>query len=303
MAAARPRGQTRRSPWPKVRYFLGFGAPGLLVYACFVLAPILLSLGYSLTNAGPFVTETRFVGLANYRELLTDADFLRSLRVTTVLTLIVVVVPNVGGLGVALLLDRRGWLYNALRSVFFVPMVLSSVVVSIVWMTMLSDDGLVNTLLRQLGVAHPPGWLSDPGLALYSVASIMSWQLLGFCTVVYLAGLQGVPQSLLEAAEIDGAGPWRRFRNVTWPLLAPSLTINTVMLLITAFKAYDHIQVLTKGGPGTGTTATIAFDIIQVAFTQSHTGEASAMAITMLVVIAVVASVALRLLQKREVDL
>ncbi|WP_329565095.1 carbohydrate ABC transporter permease [Streptomyces sp. NBC_01361] len=293
----------RRSPWPAVRHFLGFGAPGLLFYACFVVAPIALSVGYSFTNANQFAPHTRFVGLDNYTELLTDDTFLTALKVTTILSLVIVIVPNVAGLAVAVLLDRRGRLYHALRGVFFVPVVLSSVVVSVVWQAMLTDDGLVNTLLRSAGVSSPPGWLSDPDLALYSVGFIISWQMLGFCAVVYLAGLQGVPGELREAAQLDGAGPWLQFRKVTWPMLAPALTINTVMLLITGFKAYDHIQVLTAGGPGTGTTATLAFSVVRTGFTANRTGEASAMALLMLVIVAAVSSVALRFLQRREVDL
>lgn len=287
----------------RLAYLLSFVAPGVLVYVCFVLAPITLSFGYSLTNASLYVPQTRFVGLRNYLNVLTDPAFLTSLKVTTILTLIVVIVPNVGGVAIAVLLDRRSWLYNALRSVFFLPVVLSSVVVSVVWMAMLQDDGLVNTVLRGLGVENPPGWLSDPDLALYTIGVVMSWQMLGFCTVVYLAGLQGVPPSLQEAASIDGAGPWTRFRKITWPMLAPALTTNTVMLLISGFKAYDHVQVLTSGGPGVGTTTTVALNVIQVGFTANRTGEASAMAIVMLVIIAVISGVALRILNRREVEL
>ncbi len=290
----------RRTSWS---YPLVFASPGLLVYACFVLAPIALSVGYSLTNADLFNTGTEYVGVRNYRTLLGDDAFLKSLRVTTVLTLVIVILPNVGGVAVALLLDRRGWLYNALRGVFFVPVVLSSVVVSVVWMAMLSDEGLINTILRRVGVESPPGWLSDPGLALYTIGFVISWQMLGFCAVVYLAGLQGVPPSLLEAAQIDGAGPWLRFRTVTWPMLAPAMTLNTVMLLITGFKAYDHVQVLTAGGPGLGTTATIAFNVVQIGFAENRTGLSSALAVTMLVIVAVVSSLVLYVLKRREVDL
>ncbi|MCO6011301.1 sugar ABC transporter permease [Actinoallomurus purpureus] len=293
----------RRPVWPRVWHFLSFGAPGVLVYVCFVLAPIAVSVGYSLTNYNPFGPKTRFVGLSNYKQLFTDSEFLTSLKVTTILTLIVVIVPNVFGLAVALLLDRRGWLYNALRSVFFTPVVLSSVVVSIIWTRLLADDGLINQALRGVGFSHPPGWLSDPSYALYSVGAILSWQMLGFCVVVYLAGLQGIPQELHEAAEIDGAGPMERFRKITWPLLAPALTINTIVMLITGFKAFDHIQVITNGGPGTGTTATIAFNVLQTGFNANREGYASAMAIVMLVIVAVAAAVALRILQKREVSM
>jgi multiple sugar transport system permease protein len=300
---ARAPARRRRPVLPRLWHFLTFGAPGVLIYVCFVLAPIVISFGYSLTNYNPFNPPTRFVGLRNYRLLASDGEFLTSLRVTTILTLLVVIVPNVLGLAVAVLLDRRGWLYNALRSVFFVPVVLSSVVVSIIWTRLLADDGMVNQLLRGLGVADPPGWLSDPALALYSLASILCWQSLGFCVVVYLAGLQGVPQELNEAAAIDGAGPVMRFWRVTWPLLAPALTINTVVQLISAFKVFDHVQVITKGGPGSGTTATIAFTVLEVGFTANRQGYASAMAIVMLVIIATASAVALKLLQRREVQL
>lgn len=275
----------------------------MLIYLCFVLAPIVISVGYSLTNYNPFRPPTRYVGFHNYRVLFEDEEFLHALKVTTTLTVIVVIVPNVLGLLVALLLDRRGWFYNALRSVFFVPVVLSSVVVSIIWTRMMADDGVVNKALRGLGVHDPPGWLSDPDLAVYSIGIILSWQTLGFCVVVYLAGLQGVPKELHEAAAIDGASPLQRFRNVTWPLLAPALTINTVVQLISAFKVFDHIQVITDGGPGEGTTASIAFTVLRIGFTANRQGYASAMAIVMLVIIAIASAVALKVLRRREVDL
>jgi multiple sugar transport system permease protein len=298
-----PRARRRRFRLDRLWHFTLFAAPGVLVYVCFVLAPIVISFGYSLTNYNPFNPPTEYVGLRNYRILVTDEEFLTSLRVTTILTLIVVIVPNVLGLAIAVLLDRRGWLYNVLRSVFFVPMVLSSVVVSIIWTRLLDNDGPINQLLRALGVDEPPGWLSDPDYALYSVGSILSWQMLGFCVVVWLAGLQGVPHELIEAAAIDGAGPFRRFWKVTWPLLGPALTINTVVLLISAFKIYDHIQVITHGGPGTGTTATIAYVVLETGFTANRQGYASAMAILMLVIIATASAITLKVLQKREVDL
>jgi multiple sugar transport system permease protein len=300
-APAAPR--RRRAVLPRVWHFAGFGAPGLAVYACFVLAPIVVSVGYSLTNYNPFDPPTRYVGLHNYRLLLTDEAFLSSVRVTTILTVIVVVAPNVLGLAIAVLLDRRGWLYRALRSVFFAPRVLSSVVVSIIWTRLLDSEGPVDQALRALGVEHPPGWLSDPGYALYSLGAILSWQMLGFCVVVYLAGLQGVPLELQEAAAMDGAGPGRRFWHVTWPLLAPALTINTVVLMISAFKVFDHVQVITRGGPGEGTTATIAFVVLRTAFEENRGGLASAQAVIMLTVVATASAVALRLLRRREVDL
>ena len=293
----------RSTRWSTAWHFLTFGAPGLVVYLAFVLVPIAMTVGTSLTNRNPANPPTRWVGLRNYTRLFSDTDFTGALKKTVTVTVIVTVGANVLGLLIALLLDRRGWLYNALRSVFFTPVVLSSVVVSVIWQAILTDDGLLNSTLKTLGVHHPPGWLSDPDLALYSVAFIITWQVLGFCVVVYLAGLAGVPAELHEAASIDGANAWVRFRNVTWPMLAPALTINTVMLLITGFKAYDQIQVITNGGPGNGTTSTVAFEVVQTTFTGNHIGYGAAMATVMLCIIAVISVVALRVLQRREVAL
>jgi multiple sugar transport system permease protein len=291
----------RRRRLKAAGYFLGFAAPGLLAYACFVMAPIVLTIGYSFTKVSVFQPDPTFVGLRNYRDMFSGEAFPNALKVTLILSTMVVVIPNVLGLGIALLLDGESWFYRALRGVFFVPVVLSSVVVSVIWTRMLGDDGVVNSALRSLGVRHPPGWLSDPDLAVYSVGTTMAWQMLGFCVVVYLAGLQGIPHELHEAAAIDGAGPVRRFTSVTWPMLAPAVTINTVMLMIEGFKSFDHVKVITNGGPGDGTTASLAFSVVNTGFTENRTGAASAMAIVMLLIVAIASVVVLRLLQRREV--
>jgi multiple sugar transport system permease protein len=286
---------------PRLGRFTLFALPGLVAYALFVLVPIGMTGYYSFTNRNPFNPPTRWVGLRNYTDLLGDPEFLQALRNTVVITLIVTVLANGGGLLIAMLLDRPTKLYLALRGVFFTPVVLSSVVISVIWQAILTDDGLLNSALRGLGVHNPPGWLSDPRFALYAIAWIITWQMLGFCVVVYLAGLQGVPRELQEAAALDGAGPLARFRTVTWPMLAPALTINVVMLLITGFKAYDQIQVITNGGPGTGTTSTMAFQVVQTALNGNHIGYSSAMAAVMLALVAFVSVIVLRVLQRREV--
>ncbi|WP_405150002.1 sugar ABC transporter permease [Sphaerisporangium sp. NBC_01403] len=300
-AARRERPSRRSRLTPQLGRFGLFALPGLLAYVLFVLVPIGMTGYYSFTNRNPFNPPTLWVGLRNYTDLFGDPEFLQALRNTVIITVIVTLLANAGGLLIAMLLDRPTKLYLALRSVFFTPVVLSSVVISVIWQAVLTDDGLLNSALRGLGADHPPGWLSDPDIALYSIAWIITWQMLGFCVVVYLAGLQGVPRELREAAAIDGCGPMARFRNVTWPMLAPALTINTVMLLITGFKAYDQIQVITNGGPGTGTTATMAFQVVQTAFSGNHIGYSSAMAAVMLALVATVSVIVLRVLQRREV--
>jgi multiple sugar transport system permease protein len=283
------------------RTFAVFVLPTVIVFGGIVLVPILWTLSIGLTNERATRPTTSFVGFDNVVFLLGNETFQHVLSNTVIITVIVVIITNVLGLAVALLIRRQGWFYNLLRSVFFTPVILSSVVVSVIWRSLLVDDGLFNSILRGLGVTDPPGWLSDPAYAVYTVAGIIVWQLLGFAVVVYLAGLSGIPEDIEEAASIDGAGAVRRFRSITWPLLAPSLTIVTVMLMISAFKVYDQIAVLTAGGPGTNGTATIAYEVIRTAFSEQRAGLASAMAAIMLVIVGVASAVILRLLQRREV--
>lgn len=281
---------------------LVFAGPGLVLFVVLVLTPIVMTIAQSFTDLSPFKSTTAFIGLKNYVDMFASTQFHQVLWNTVVITVVVTLLPNAVGLGIALLLDRRGRLYTALRSVFFVPVVLSGVVISVIWQSILRIDGPVDQLFTGLGLTAP-GWLADPSIAIYTVSGIISWQVLGFCVVVYLAGLQAIPGELQEAATVDGANWGQRFRNVTWPMLAPAVTINTIMLLITGFKVYDQVQVLTNGGPGVNGTATIAFDVIRIGFLGNHIGYASAVATVMLLFVAIVSVFVLRLLQKREVTL
>jgi len=284
-------------------YFLWFVVPGVALYAAFVLWPLVSAFGASFTNENFYRVTTSFIGLQNYGRLFSDPAFLQTLRNTVILTLIGVVVPNAIGLAIALLLDRVGWVFNAMRAVFFVPVVLSSVVVSVIWQQMLKDDGLVNSTLESLGVSTPPGWLSDPAIAIYSVGWIVAWQAVGISVVLYLAGLQSIPKELLEAAAIDGAGPIRRFGAITWPLLAPSVTITCVLSLIGGFKIYDQVKVMTNGGPGVGSTSTLAFDVVATGIDAGAVGYGAAKAAIMFLIIAGVSLISLRIFRRREVEL
>ena len=173
----------------------------MAIYLALVLVPMAMAIGTSTTNLNQFRPNFDFIGLANYVDLFQDAEFRQSLSNTTILAAIVTIVPCSVGLAVAVLLDKKGWVFNALRAGFFIPVVLSAVVVSVIWGVILTDEGLLNQVLISIGIVDPPGWLSDPDLALYTVASIICWQSLGVTIVIYLAGLQGIPRDLLEAAD------------------------------------------------------------------------------------------------------
>ena len=273
------------------------------LYGAFLLYPIASSLLTSFTDRNPLKAEGAFVGLDNYRQLFTDPRFLASLRFTIAVVLVVTVVSNVLGLGFAMLLNRPSSGYRFMRALVFIPQVLSGVIVATIWRSILTQNGLLNTVLRNVGLTQQPiSWIGTPDLALFSVCVVVSWTTIAFATVVYLASLQSVPAELYDAARIDGAGATGRFRFVTLPMIAPGMTISIVLCLIITFKLYDVIAVLTGGGPAQ-TTQTTAFYLITVAFTANRFGYASAIAIFLLVATTVIAYVVTGLLRRREADL
>ena len=273
------------------------------LYVAFLLYPIASSLVTSFTDRNPLRADSTFIGLDNYRQLFTDARLLASLRFTIVVVIAVTIVSNVVGLGFALLLNRPSLGYRLMRTLIFIPQVLSGVIVAFIWRSILTQNGLLNTSLRSIGLADQPiSWIGTPDLALLSVCVVVSWATIAFATVVYVAALQSVPGELYEAARIDGANALGRFRFVTLPMIAPGMTISIVLCLITTFKLYDVIAVLTGGGPA-NTTQTTAFYLITVAFTTNRFGYASAIAILLLVATTVIAYSLTGLLRRREADL
>ena len=273
------------------------------LYVAFLLYPIASSLLTSFTDRNPLRAESTFVGLDNYRQLFADPRLLTSLRFTIVVVVVVTIVSNVVGLGFAMLLNRPSVGYRLMRTLIFIPQVLSGVIVAFIWRSILTQNGLLNTFLGNVGLADQPiSWIGTPDLALLSVCVVVSWATIAFATVVYVAALQSVPGELYEAARIDGASAVGRFRFVTLPMIAPGMTISIVLCLITTFKLYDVIAVLTGGGPA-NSTQTTAFYLITVAFTTNRFGYASAIAIFLLVATTVIAYSLTGLLRRREADL
>ena len=275
---------------------------GILLYFLMTILPLLMAFAFSLTNQNLLYKTSEFIGFGNYIDLLDDKSFTRSLWMTTRLSFLVTLAANLGGLLIALMLNVNDRFHSALRTVFFIPQVLSAVIVSFIWRIILVDRGLLNNFLQQIGLIEKPiHWLGDPDMAFRAIVIVVTWQMVGFCTVVYLASLQGIPKDLDEAAQIDGANRWQRFRNVTWPLLAPGVTINMVLLLIMTFKLYDQVAVLTGGGPG-GRTETLSYYLIRIAFTGNQLGYGSTMAVVLFIATAIISGVVVRRLKQREIE-
>jgi multiple sugar transport system permease protein len=275
---------------------------GIALYALMSIIPLALAFAYSLTNLNLLYPASDFVGVENYAKLLDDFAFKRSLGTTFKLSVAITLSVNIIGLLVALMLNFNDRFHSVLRTLFFIPQVLSAVIVSFIWKIILTDRGLLNAMLEQVGLIEKPiHWLGLPNMALFSIGMVVTWQLIGFSAVIYLASLQGVPNSVKEAAQIDGANVWQQFRHVTWPLIAPGVTINMVLMLIIAFKLFDQVAVLTAGGPG-GSTETLSYYIVRMGFTKNRTGYASAMAVVLFLIIALISSLVVGYLKKREVE-
>lgn len=271
------------------------------MYAVFLVYPLLYSVWQSFTNRSPLRLNTAWVGFDNYTEMFADERFWMSLRLTLIVTVFVTVVSNGIGLLFAMLLNKQTVNYRLMRTLVFIPQVLSGVIVGIIWNSMVTQNGLINVVIRNLG-GQGIGWVGTPELATLVVCVVVSWMTIAFCTVVYTASLQSVPAELYEAARMDGAGAISRFRNVTIPMIAPGITISVTLCMITSLKLYDVLAVLTSGGPSNSTKST-AFYVIESAFSTNRFGYASAIAIFLLALTAVLSYITSGLLRRREAHL
>lgn len=275
----------------------------IILYAAFLIWPLISSFVTSFTNSSPLKATSSFVGADNYVELFHDPRLYRTLGFTLVVVVFVTIVSNVLGLLFALLLNSPRRNYRVMRTLVFIPQVLSGVIVAMIWRSVLNSNGLLNSTLQSIGLTDEAiSWLGTAELATFSICVVVSWMTIAFSTVVYTASLQSVPGELYEAARVDGAGALSRFRNVTFPMIAPGVTISVTLCLITTLKLYDIIAVLTGGGPAKSTQS-LAFFLVEVAFTENRFGYSSAIAMFLLLLTAVVAYSSTGLLRRREAHL
>ncbi|HEY3081670.1 MAG TPA: sugar ABC transporter permease [Chloroflexota bacterium] len=270
-----------------------FLLPGLVPMLLFVLLPIFGGLFFSFLDWNLLQPWT-FVGLENYRNLVGDPEFWGALRVSATFMAGVVPLGMLLALCLALALNhgRRGILVY--RTVYFMPVVTATVAVALLWRWLYAGQlGLINTLLASVGV-EGPNWLGDPEWALPAIMLMSVWKGLGYTMVLFLAGLQGIPEHLYDAAKIDGAGAWARFRHVTLPLLSPTTFFILVVGLIGALQVFDQIFVMTGGGPYRATVS-VSYFIYETGFKLLHMGYAAAVAWVLFVLIFLVTLVQWRL--------
>lgn len=268
-----------RAPWHPYAML----APTVLGLGTFFLAPVIVA-AIAAFFSWDLLTPPRFVGSANFAAIVRNGDAVRLLGTSLRFSALVVTLSLALGLGLALALNRPGRFYAFVRSAIFSAYVVSWVSVALLWTWLLDPDaGLVAALFR---VLHLPrlGFLADPKTALETLAVVTVWKITGYAMIVFLVGLQDVPRALLEAAALDGANAWNRFRHVLWPLLRPTAAFVATTSLIVSFQAFDVVRVMTQGGPVRATTLFV-YAIYEQIFLDLRVGRASALTVIFFVVL------------------
>jgi len=284
--------------------FMMFVLPALGVYSLFYAYPILSGFYYSLTNWNGFGDVPRFNGLDNYVELFHDELIRIAIKNNVILSVVVIVFQNILALAFAILLNQKIKGRTLFRAIIFVPALLSSAVIGYIWEYIYSPlQGVLHSMFSALGfhTLADINWLGDPTYALFSICAVVIWQFTGYSMVIYIAGLQTIPNDLYEAAEIDGAGAWHKFSKVTIPLLASAFTINLMIPLIGCLKMFDQVYLLTQGGPA-HQTEVFGTLIYTIAFKSQRLGYGTALAMVLTVIIIIVSYIQYQILSKREVE-
>lgn len=255
-----------------------FILPNFTGYLIFVLFPILFSL-YLVFVDWEYLkgfAGIDWVGLDNFRLLGDDPKFIKSLKNNTIFTIVSVPASMLIGLLLAVVLNKYVYFRNTLRTFIFLPYMSTLAGVSVVWSILYnSRTGPINQFLRSIGIEHPPGWLASPNSALFAIIIMSVWVTIGYAMVLFLAGLQGIPKDLYEAAEIDGASKFRQLLQITVPMLTPTTFLITITLIIWSFQVFGPVAVMTQGGP-IDSTIMLSYHIYLLAFRFYRMGYAAA---------------------------
>lgn len=276
-----------------------FAGPNLLLFVIFTYYPLIRNFVLSFQEYNPILDKGEWVGLTNYIDIISDTQMGKILQNTLVFTVSVVALILVLGLLTALLLNQKLHFRNGVRSMLFSPAVLAGSAVAVIWLYIFDHRfGLFFQILRSVGITSPK-WLLDPQWAMISLVIVYVWKNLGYATVIYIAGLQAIPADLYEAARVDGAGAWQRFRNVTLPGLSPVTFFLGVTSVLNSFQSFEIINVLTRGGPVNATNV-LVYRLYEQGFTEiQNYGRASVVAAILFVIMFILTLIQLRALERR----
>jgi raffinose/stachyose/melibiose transport system permease protein len=283
-------------------YLLVF--PALIIFTLIVTIPMIQNIGYSFTEWDGVLSVPKFVGIDNYKTLLTESAFYKALIVTFKFTIIVLIFQQAAAIFLAVMVEKNSRVNSFLRSLFFIPSLLTTVVVGLIFSYILNVNmGILSFLLEKLGLTSLASidWLGDTRFAILMCALVTIWQFSGYNMIIYLGALKGISKEYYESADIDGASSWKKFRYITFPLLAPALTVNTLITVIGCLKQFDIPYVLTKGGP-VDASQTIAMLLYKDAFWGNNAGYVAAESFILLIIVLVIAAVQSKYLTAREVN-
>ena len=290
--------RSRKLPAHQARMAYLFISPAILLFSVFTVVPVFMAFYLSFTNYD-VLSRMDWVGLSNYRKLYTDALLWQTFRNVLFYTVIFVPLNILTSLLIALLLNKAIRGVKVFRTLNYLPTLTSAVAAATVWLWVLHPEfGLLNGFLSYFGVTGP-AWLSETRTAMASVIMVTLWQAVGSNMVIYLAGLQGVPDYLYESAKLDGANAVQRFRYITWPQLRPTTFLVSTMSIIGALQLFDQAFVLTQGGPANA-TKTPVYLIYQQGFNQLQMGYASAQAFVLALAILIFSLIKMRLSKAEE---
>jgi raffinose/stachyose/melibiose transport system permease protein len=298
--AAPARGGSRRSrKWLMIGLFL---VPALVLYLVFVLLPIVQAAQYSLFKWNGLTPLTDFIGLKNYQVALSNSTFMTSVGNNLLIVVLSLVLQIPFSLALAVMLNRRFPGRAVFRLLFFLPYVLSEAITGIVFSLMLQPGSLVDGALGSVGLGGViQDWLGDSTIVMFTLFVIISWKYFGFHMIILLAGLQGIPRELEEAAMIDGASRRQAFRYVTLPLIGPTLRVSIFLSMIGALQLFDMVWVMTAGGP-LNASSTMAIAMFKAGFKNTQMGYGSALAVILFLFGLVVALAYQRFVLRRDVD-
>jgi raffinose/stachyose/melibiose transport system permease protein len=285
--ARRPRSGTRFNSKRGAWLFL---LPAAAIFIFIVLWPSIQGAGFAFTDWNGLNPVKKFIGWDNFIKLAQDPKAAASFGHTVIIAVTITIIQNLVGLLLALGVNSRIKSRNVLRVLLFAPAVITPVATGYLWQNLLSPNGAINDLLGFVGLgALKRSWLGDQNLALGAICLVIIWQFAGYSMVIFLANLQGIPQEIIEASHVDGAGAFRRFWSIVRPELAPSITINLMLSIIGGLKIFDQVWVMTGGGPG-GATETMSTFLYKNAFQYGDFAYGIAIAVVLTVLVAILSS-------------
>lgn len=286
------------------RYSYSLAVPGLLLYILFFIVPALGGLVLSFVKILGFnISSARFGGIQNYLDVFSQPNMRGAIFNSFIFAVVTTVFKMLIGLALAVALNKKLALTNALRTIFFLPAVINTVAVGLIFSSLMHpSNGLINSFLNVVGLSGlAQSWLVDTQLAIFSVCAIEIWKWSGFTMVILLSGMQTIGREYYEAAEIDGAGGWTKFRYITFPLLLPAFNNALILNIIGGLKVFDLIQATTQGGPGSATE--VFGTIIFKSFGSGRLGEGCAASILLALIIAAIAMPTYKYIADREVEM